>query len=147
MDWKTSVAKDVKAISIHKTLWGKYMLWDDLLKEVLNKNKSNPSFYFSNTCLRKKPLNAADSKIKRPLKIYSLGEKYGTIYFTRREAECMVWMLKGKTINSIAEQLSLSPRTVEFYVKNMKAKLGCKTKYELVDLVYGSEFIKNVDFS
>jgi DNA-binding CsgD family transcriptional regulator len=58
----------------------------------------------------------------------------------------MTWLLKGKTINSIATILNLSPRTVEYYVKNMKAKIGCRTKFELIDLVYASEFMKSMDF-
>ncbi|CAL7961747.1 hypothetical protein GAMM_250068 [Gammaproteobacteria bacterium] len=58
----------------------------------------------------------------------------------------MVWLLKGKTINSIAVLLDLSPRTVEYYIKNMKAKIGCRTKFELIDLVYASDFMESVDF-
>ena len=83
---------------------------------------------------------------KRSLIAYGLGSKYGDAYFTRREAECMVLLLKGKAINSVADILELSPRTVEYYIKNMKSKIGCRTKFELVDLVYASEFMKNVDF-
>lgn len=92
--------------------------------------------------------NARKDKIVRSkeLSSYALGSRYGKIYFTKREAECMVLLLKGKTINSVASCLDLSPRTVEYYVKNMKAKLGCKTKFELIDLVYASDFLKNVDF-
>ena len=82
----------------------------------------------------------------RTLAAYGLGSKYGSAYFTKREAECMVLLLKGKTINSVASMLNLSPRTVEYYIKNMKSKLGCRTKFELIDLVYASEFMKNVDF-
>jgi DNA-binding CsgD family transcriptional regulator len=67
-------------------------------------------------------------------------------YFTKREAECMVLLLRGKTINSVANILKLSPRTVEYYIKNMKSKLGCRTKFELIDLVYASEFMNNIDF-
>ena len=83
---------------------------------------------------------------ERVLAAYSLGDKYGAIYFTKREAECMVLLLKGKTINSVASLLRLSPRTVEYYIKNMKAKLGCRTKFELIDKVYASEFLDNIDF-
>ena len=81
-----------------------------------------------------------------PLIAYGLGGKHGSAYFTRREAECMVLLLKGKTISGVAKILKLSPRTVEYYIKNMKSKLGCRTKYELIDLVYASDFMNNVDF-
>lgn len=84
-------------------------------------------------------------KKKAPPSYYYLGAKYGKISFTKREAECMLFFLKGKTINKVAEVLSLSPRTVEYYIKGMKRKVGCRTKFELVDLVRGSAFIKNLD--
>lgn len=80
------------------------------------------------------------------LAIYGLGGKYKGVYFTRREAECMVWLLKGKTIGSVADKLRLSSRTIEYYIKNMKSKLGCRTKFELVELVYLSDFMQHVDF-
>jgi DNA-binding CsgD family transcriptional regulator len=53
----------------------------------------------------------------------------------------MLLLLKGKTIVAVASILGLSPRTVEYYVKNMKSKLGCRTKFELLDAVHASEFI------
>jgi Response regulator containing a CheY-like receiver domain and an HTH DNA-binding domain len=77
---------------------------------------------------------------------YRLGEEEHTVYFTRREAECMILLLRGTTVNNIAKKLGLSPRTVEYYIKNMKNKVGCRTKFELVELVYASDFINNLDF-
>ena len=84
-----------------------------------------------------------DSTRKPPA--YKFETKYGNAYFTKREAECMTWLLKGKTINSTATLLEISPRTVEYYVKNMKIKTGCRTKFELIDFIYASEFMKTVD--
>lgn len=82
----------------------------------------------------------------KSLVVYGLGDKYGSVYFTKREAECMVLLLKGKTISNVANVLNLSPRTVEYYIKNMKSKLGCRTKFELVEMVYASEFMQRIDF-
>lgn len=53
-------------------------------------------------------------------------------YFTRREAEVVVILMQGKTVAHAAERLSLSRRTVEYYVNNMKLKLGCHTKHEML---------------
>lgn len=82
----------------------------------------------------------------KSLVVYGLGNKYSGKYFTKREAECMALLLKGKTIHSVAIMLKISPRTVEYYIKNMKAKLGCRTKFELIDLVYASDFMQHFDF-
>jgi len=90
-------------------------------------------------------------KIDRPIKprnykTYHLGAKFENIYFTKREAECMLLMLKEKTLHQIATTLQLSPRTIEYYTKNMKIKLSCHSKRELIQLVKNSDFISNVDF-
>ncbi|EKE01973.1 MAG: LuxR family transcriptional regulator [uncultured bacterium] len=125
------------------------MLWNDVIKEVM-KRKANGQ---KTNLLSDEDSEDAYAKTKenkrnrtRHLAAYGLGEQYGTIYFTKREAECMVLLLKGKTINGVATILKLSPRTVEYYIKNMKTKVGCRTKFELIDLVYASDFIKNAGF-
>lgn len=54
---------------------------------------------------------------------------------TERERECILHILKGKTSAQIAEMLSLSRRTVEGYINNVKSKLGCNTKSMLIDKI------------
>ena len=126
------------------------MPWDDILKEVV-KRKANgkKAGLLSDEDHDTSYIKTNKDRLpqKRVLAAYSLGAKYGKTYFTKREAECMVWLLKGKTINSVANILRLSPRTVEYYIKNMKIKVGCRTKFELIDLIYASDFMKNLDFS
>lgn len=128
------------------------MFWDRVLTEVLNKNnkKRINQRKFTLTNITHKNLFST-RKMKQNyqpkiIKTYLLGEKLQNMYLTKREAECMFLLLKGKSINTIAEVLKLSPRTVEFYLKNMKIKLNCHTKFELIELVQHSEFSRNVDF-
>jgi DNA-binding CsgD family transcriptional regulator len=80
-------------------------------------------------------------------KRYKLGAKYCGVYFTRREAECMVWLLKGITIGNIGIKLNISSRTIEYYVNSMKTKVGCRTKIELINLINASEFMQGIDFA
>jgi DNA-binding CsgD family transcriptional regulator len=119
------------------------MFWNDVVVEVM-KRKANGQ---KTSLFSEKEHDISARKKSKRLPAYVLGAKHGNTYFTKREAECMVWLLKGKTINSIAALLELSPRTVEYYIKNMKTKIGCRTKFELIDLVYASEFMKSVDFN
>lgn len=130
------------------------MSFDDLLNDIMKRKASGKKIgllsdedkdCYSNrsSTIKRKPV--AVGTVKK-LVAYGLGLKYGDIYFTKREAECMVLLLKGKTIDGVAKLLQLSPRTVEYYVKNMKAKIGCRTKFELIDLVHDSDFLKNIDF-
>lgn len=91
------------------------MSWDDIIKEVMKRKAngqkasllSDDESEISYAKIRKNKLPE-----RRSLAVYGLGAKYGNMYFTKREAECMVWLLKGKTINSVATLLKLSPRTV-----------------------------------
>lgn len=112
------------------------MSWDVIIKQLIKEAREK----------KDKELEEQQPKNRRVFKVYSLGAQYGRVYFTQREAECMVKFLKGKTLSKVAEELQLSPRTIEFYLKNMKVKLGCRTKFELLEKVYKSDFIRNIDF-
>lgn len=48
-----------------------------------------------------------------------------------REKECMRYLVNGLCTKEIAAHLKLSPRTVEFYLENIKNKLSCWSKHEL----------------
>lgn len=52
-------------------------------------------------------------------------------HFTAREKDVIKVFLKGKTAREIADDLSLSLRTVQHYIENIKNKLHCTTKSEL----------------
>ena len=128
------------------------MYWDDILQEVLNKD--NPDYTFRLTSVREHQDGVESKMRKKPeqkntantVKSYLLGGKHGSVYFTRREAECMLNIMKGRTIPQVAQTLSLSPRTIEYYINNMKIKLHCISKSELIQKVFDSEFLQNVDF-
>jgi DNA-binding CsgD family transcriptional regulator len=64
---------------------------------------------------------------QKSLKILSNAPK-----LTNRQVECCQLLLSGKTAKEIARQLDLSPRTVEYYLTNIKLKLKCSNKVELV---------------
>jgi DNA-binding CsgD family transcriptional regulator len=117
------------------------MYWDKVLNEVLN--KSTLRLFTLKPCYHKKEIK---TNHRRKRGMYKLGGKFNDIYFTRREAECMVQLLNGKTMRNAAKVLDLSVRTVEFYVKNMYKKLNCRTKIELIDLVMQSDFLNSIDF-
>lgn len=50
-----------------------------------------------------------------------------------REEECLSLLLLGHSAPQIAKLLSLSSRTVEHYIINIKHKLHCKNKAELIE--------------
>ncbi len=75
---------------------------------------------------------------------FKIDARYGDVYFTLREAQCMAQIMRGRTVKSTALFLGLSPRTVEYYLKNMKAKMKCRTKSELMQLIADTEFMTTI---
>lgn len=59
----------------------------------------------------------------------------GTCVLTTREQECLDYTVKGFTAKEIAKKLFISPRTVEEYINQVKAKLGVSTKQQLIQKV------------
>lgn len=51
-----------------------------------------------------------------------------TADLTRREAEVLSWLAKGKTNRDIGDILGLSPRTVNKHLEHVYAKLGVETR-------------------
>lgn len=62
---------------------------------------------------------------------------------TLREIEVLQLLAKGYTNRQIAEQLSLSPRTVEGHRANLSAKLGLRSRVELVEYAEQHGLMKN----
>lgn len=56
------------------------------------------------------------------------------VKISKREAECLSLLCRGKRIKQIASMLGISPRTVEYFVENMKRKTQCKTTSQLLML-------------
>jgi DNA-binding CsgD family transcriptional regulator len=116
------------------------MYWKTVLSEVLNKQCSR-NFAFTN--FRKENYQKNENGKITKGKTYDLGDKFSGIHLSQREADCMLQMLRGKSIDGIAKHTNLSPRTVEYYIKNIKRKIGCRTKFDLIELVLDSDFLNN----
>lgn len=115
--------------------------WESIVQEVLHKGEKDYTFKFTDIgrsifCDRSRQKRYQnDSTTQRTLPMYFLGETYEGIYFTKREIETLSYLLQGKTIPETGKMLRLSARTIEFYVKNMKLKIGAKSKNDLLDRV------------
>lgn len=98
-------------------------LWQDIIKALSPKTQ--------------KAITPCHPKvtIKRDLRNYYLHDAYPHIYLTKREAESVFWLMHGFTIIETAYKMYLSPRTIEFYVKNMKTKLNCDSKKMLLEKI------------
>lgn len=72
-------------------------------------------------------------KIRKQQISYILEDHYQDFSLPDRQSECLFFLLRRKTAKEIAKILKLSPRTVESYIEQIKFKLNCSTKSELID--------------
>lgn len=131
--------------------------WNTVLVEVLNQQDPKQPTIFTNVKdynTRSSPVLPVTTVIPsqticyspKPRK-YPLGQSFPGVCFTQREAQVAFHFTQGLTMTKIAEVLALSPRTVEFYVNNMRSKLKCRSKSELVEKIMQSEFLALTDTS
>ncbi|WP_419418551.1 helix-turn-helix transcriptional regulator [Legionella sp. D16C41] len=59
----------------------------------------------------------------------------GNVLLTPREQECLEYTVKGFTAKQIAKKLSISPRTIEDYINQVKLKLNTCSKREMIQKV------------
>lgn len=111
--------------------------WDILIKEVTQGR------YRHEETASHSPVVTYDTQYERRSIKYTLGEPLTSIYFTQREAECVIQILQGKTMNETGEILNLSPRTVEYYLGKIKRKLNCRKKRDIIQLVSQTDFARN----
>jgi DNA-binding NarL/FixJ family response regulator len=71
-----------------------------------------------------------DSNVANPIAAYFINSKAPQP--TIREAQCLAFLLEGRTAKQIAYALHISHRTVETYLDNLKKKVGCRTRIELI---------------
>ena len=71
-------------------------------------------------------LDSIDAKY---YKIKQLQERYA---LSNRELQCLELILQNKITKQIANLLNLTTRTAETYIENLKKKLDCHTKNEMV---------------
>jgi DNA-binding CsgD family transcriptional regulator len=60
------------------------------------------------------------------------------IVISRQEYRCLGFFTKNLTVKEIAQEMNLSPRTVETYLNNLKNKLRCQNSLELANIASNS---------
>jgi DNA-binding CsgD family transcriptional regulator len=66
------------------------------------------------------------------------------ITLNEREFECLVRLIQGKTNKVIGAEIGLSHRTVEYYIDNLKAKVGCLKKKDIIAAVKNTDFFRQL---
>jgi len=92
------------------------------------------------TPARKTSSNPPLSEIINQIKIdkFLINAPNGLITLTKRESECLKLLGTGKSAKEVAAILEISPRTVEYYVNQIKEKTGCYSKSKLLKITQSS---------
>jgi len=70
-------------------------------------------------------------------------ESHNNVYLTSREFEISVLLVKNNGCKAIGQKLSLSPRTVEYYVQNLRLKFFCRDRKSLISILEKIEIVKH----
>lgn len=97
-------------------------MWQDVIDDVY-KDKKNREMISQRSTQKSTPRDELR---------YYLGKKFPGTYLTPREMDCAKYLVSGFTHTMIADLLGLSTRTIEYYTKNIRMKLHCHTRTELV---------------
>jgi len=74
------------------------------------------------------------SAIITPFETISENEQLSThlVSLSPREKECVKWLLEGKTAEETGIILGISRKTIESYFENIRTKLNCNNKYQII---------------
>lgn len=72
-----------------------------------------------------------------------MGKCFKNISLSKREAEYLFHLIHGKTAKEIAQNLGVSPRTVESSINNIKLKIGATSKSELAQKLFNIVHVFN----
>ncbi|HAU1150685.1 TPA: PAS domain-containing protein [Legionella pneumophila] len=77
-------------------------------------------------------LRQFDDKLHLSPHYYTLNDNKNIYGLTDREHECVFLLIRGKSAKEIGALLSLSKRTIESYIENIKDKMDCRNKAEIL---------------
>ncbi|OGT22550.1 MAG: hypothetical protein A3C55_00025 [Gammaproteobacteria bacterium RIFCSPHIGHO2_02_FULL_42_13] len=61
--------------------------------------------------------------------------RYKYLMFSKREVECIYYLIRGLSAKQIGRVLNLSSRTIETHVYNIKKKIGGQKKSDIISWV------------
>ena len=118
-------------------------------KTLINANLEVIGTVFSRTELKSTitgKLFGNSLAIKSP-RYYAIGGQYGDYNLSKRETDTLFYVIRGYTAKEIAQKLDVSPKTIEYYIEQLKNKLNCSKKSELIEKSVEQGFIYNLPMS
>lgn len=80
-------------------------------------------------------------KISDRLSVYEFTDSFPHLHLTKREGECLYYLLRGKTAKEIANLYKIHSKTVETHIATIKLKLGVNTRSQIYDYAYENNML------
>lgn len=106
------------------------MRFFDIAKPLLNQSQNNCFILPKSTGEDLSLCNIIHESTELKLKKFYFGDNKKD-YLNQGEFICVQWYLRGKTSAEISQILSISKRTVETHIANIKRKLNCRNLMQL----------------
>lgn len=81
---------------------------------------------------------------KRQPRFYQIGGLYDSLGLSKRESQCLFFLIRGNSAKDIAKRYHLSPKTIEYYIDKLKQKFNCLNKSHLIESAINMGFIMNI---
>ena len=105
-------------------------LWQDILSEL-----SGETFQEVNEHRRHSLVEAQLQQAALTRNRYHVEVEGVLVSLTARERQVLYWLCQALSASEIAQLIGLSPRTIEYYTSNLKAKFHVFSKQSLVQLI------------
>ncbi len=73
-------------------------------------------------------------------------DNYG-LCFSKRESQCIAYLILGYSIKEISDALNISSRTCEIFLLNIRKKLNCNIKSKMIRNLISNQYNKKLIFS
>ena len=70
-----------------------------------------------------------------------------TVKLSKQQYRCLYFLSHGMTYKEIAREMTLSPRTVEYYMEAIRKKTNLKTKSKLVSFFLHHNYSQKEEIS
>lgn len=92
-------------------------------------------------------LNLSDEELDDLLvkRSYLVTVYHRTLSIAKREIQCLIGLMKGKHAGEIALSLNLKQSTIEFYIDNLKNKLGAVSKSSVINTAFEQKIIQQLE--
>lgn len=141
---------DLKVLDVHPFVNGE-MLTLLTQKSKIDFDNKNPGVMVLCTQINKSmllnisfALAQSDKKFRsthQAHRSYKISNRFQDSNLSARELEVLFYLVRGKTVSDISTILQISKRTIESYIENIKAKLACSNKQELIEKALDNNFI------